>query len=172
MIKQDMTKLYFARSWIWLGEWRVWTPIRTFLCSGKIRFLQTKSRGWSSGVINKLRKTKWWALDWFDYMGSRNHDAIDIELLDGLVRQDQTPPYYEAESLSWYSRERTKQAWTPSSAQSRWITAVSSVDITPSSVEPARENSWRASFCRQTQHLRLMSIWCTAHQFRVRLDAA
>lgn len=58
-------------------------------------------------------------------------------------------PYYAAESLSWYSRDRSKQAWTPLSFHNLRITPVSSADITPSSALLARANSWRASSCQQ-----------------------
>lgn len=62
-------------------------------------------------------------------------------------------PHYAAESLSWYSRDRLKQAWTPLSFHSLWITPASSSDITPSSAVLARANSCRASSCQQTQWL-------------------
>ena len=58
-------------------------------------------------------------------------------------------PHYAAESFSWYSRERPKQAWTPPSFQRRWITPASSPVMKPSSAEPARTNSCRASSWRQ-----------------------
>lgn len=53
--------------------------------------------------------------------------------------------HYAAESLSWYSRERLKQAWTPLSFQSRLMTPASSAVMKPSSAEPASTNSCRAS---------------------------
>lgn len=56
--------------------------------------------------------------------------------------------HYAAESLSWYSRERLKQAWTPPSFQSRWMTPASSPVMKPSSAEPASTNSCRASSYR------------------------
>lgn len=55
------------------------------------------------------------------------------------------PAHYAAESFSWYSRERLKQAWTPPSFHSRWMTPASSPVMKPSSAEPARTNSCRAS---------------------------
>lgn len=55
------------------------------------------------------------------------------------------PTYYAAESLSWYSRERLKQACTPPSFHSRWMTPASSPVMKPSSAEPANTNSCRAS---------------------------
>lgn len=53
--------------------------------------------------------------------------------------------HYAAESLSWYSRERLKHACTPPSFHSRWMTPASSPVMKPSSAEPARTNSCRAS---------------------------
>lgn len=55
------------------------------------------------------------------------------------------PTHYAAESLSWYSRERLKQARTPPSFHSRWMTPASSPVMKPSSAEPANTNSCRAS---------------------------
>lgn len=53
--------------------------------------------------------------------------------------------HYAAESLSWYSRERLKQAWTPPSFHRRLMTPASSPVMKPSSAEPASTNSCRAS---------------------------
>lgn len=53
--------------------------------------------------------------------------------------------HYAAESFSWYSRERLKQAWTPPSFHSRLMTPASSPVMKPSSAEPASTNSCRAS---------------------------
>ena len=53
--------------------------------------------------------------------------------------------YYCAESLSWNSLERLKQAWTPLSAHIRFMQSPSSVVISPSSSELAREKSCLAS---------------------------
>lgn len=58
------------------------------------------------------------------------------------------PTHYAAESLSWYSRERLKQAWTPPSFHSRWMTPASSPVMKPSSADPASTNNWRASSYR------------------------
>lgn len=53
--------------------------------------------------------------------------------------------YYAAESLSWYSRDLLKQACTPLSFHSLFITPASSAVIKPSSAAPASTKSWRAS---------------------------
>lgn len=70
--------------------------------------------------------------------------VVGIRLGGGVCGRE-VGPHYAAESLSWYSRDRSKHVWTPTSFHSLWITAVSSGDITPSSAELARANSWRAS---------------------------
>lgn len=59
--------------------------------------------------------------------------------------------HYAAESFSWYSRERLKQAWTPPSFQSLLMTPASSTVMKPSSAEPASTNSCRASSWRRNK---------------------
>lgn len=65
--------------------------------------------------------------------------------------------YYAAESLSWYSRDLLKQACTPLSFQSLFITPASSAVIKPSSAAPASTKSWRASSWTFKGHFYLKS---------------
>jgi len=67
--------------------------------------------------------------------------------------------HYSAESLSWYSRERRKQAWTPGSRQSRFMMAPNSMLRMMSSVLPATVNNCRASLWKMSTHL-----WIFTHQ--------
>ena len=57
--------------------------------------------------------------------------------------------HYAAESLSWYSRERLKQACTPLSFHRRLMTPASSAVMKPSSADPASTNSCLASSCER-----------------------
>ena len=66
--------------------------------------------------------------------------------------------HYSAESLSWYSRERRKHAWTPGSRQIRFMTAPNSALRTISSVLPATVNNCLASLYQSTIHVSILII--------------
>lgn len=56
--------------------------------------------------------------------------------------------HYSAESLSWYSRDRLKQLWTPESFHNLFMMAANSGERSPSSALPVMENSFLASSCK------------------------
>lgn len=62
-----------------------------------------------------------------------------------VIQYGRQATHYSAESLSWYSRDRLKQPWTPESFHSRFMMAASSGDRSPSSALPVTENSFLAS---------------------------
>lgn len=62
-----------------------------------------------------------------------------------VIQYGRQGTHYSAESLSWYSRDRLKQPWTPESFHSRFMMAASSGDRSPSSALPVTENSFLAS---------------------------
>lgn len=89
---------------------------------------------------------------WKRFLSACSHGNPFWGPVFGLLWRTQKPvtvSYYDAESLSWYSLDLLKQAWTPASLHNRLITPASSAVITPSSALPANTNSWRASSCKE-----------------------
>lgn len=102
----------------------------------------------TSIITQKMRTSRWrgWWPQWKwaeeeDYVGSA--EVMMWEWMGRRIRVVAT--HYEAESFSWYSLERAKQACTPESFHSLWIIPDSSVVMNPSSTEPASTKSCRAS---------------------------
>lgn len=81
--------------------------------------------------------------------GQKAQHSFCKEWVQVRMKTRELNPHYAAESLSWYSRDRAKQVWTPPSLHRLRMALVSSADITPPSAELARENSWLASSWQQ-----------------------
>lgn len=107
---------------------------------GKLN-LHVKENGWRKWCNFKMHRNPWGK---FHFTLNFGCFCVYSVVVSVPVRVS-AGPHYAAESLSWYSRDRSKHAWTPLSAHSLRITPPSSADITPSSAELARANSWRAS---------------------------